>query len=323
MSLANNSLVTLLALGVACLAADPSAQKHASPGLSAIEQADGCLITEGTNKVLFYQRTTKSLDGKRPRAHYIHPLYDLDGKVITEDFPADHLHHRGIFWAWHQIKIGEKSVGDAWETRDFMYDVTGLKVSRPQPTSIRLTTTALWKSPAWLDAAGKEKPYVRETTTIEVHAASSNARAIDFHIHVAALEDGLRIGGSDDEKGYSGFSPRFRFPRNLRFTGQDGVVEPRNTAVDAGPWIDFSGKFGDTDEVSGVAILCHPSLPEFPSKWILRNKASMQNAAYPGRVPVPITRDRPLDLRYRLIVHKGDEKQAGVAPRQAEYENVK
>ena len=100
-------------------------------------------------------------------------------------------------------------------------------------------------------------------------------------------------------------------------------MEHGNTAVDAGPWIDFSGTFGDTDEVSGVAILCHPSLPEFPSKWILRNKASMQNAAYPGRVPVPITRARPLDLRYRLIIHRGDEKQARIAQRQAEYEKVK
>ena len=34
-----------------------------------------------------------------------------DGQVLTEDFPADHLHHRGIFWAWHQVYVGEKAMG--------------------------------------------------------------------------------------------------------------------------------------------------------------------------------------------------------------------
>jgi AcrR family transcriptional regulator len=34
------------------------------------------------------------------RSCYIHPLYGLDGEVMTEDFPVDHRHHRGVFWAW-------------------------------------------------------------------------------------------------------------------------------------------------------------------------------------------------------------------------------
>ena len=320
-------LLGSLALGFSSLrtatAVEAPSAKSVPPGLDAVEQPSGCLVTENGQNVLFYQRTAKSLDGQRPRAHYIHPLYDLDGRILTEDFPPDHLHQRGIFWAWHQIKVGEKSVGDSWGTRDFQYDVTDLKVSRPDPDSIRLTATVLWKSPRWLDAGGGKKPYVRETTTVDIHAASSTARAIDFHIHLEALEDGLRIGGSNDEKGYGGFSPRLRFPRNLRFTGRNGIVQPKETAVDAGPWIDFSGSFGDTDDVSGVAILCHPSLPDFPSKWILRDKAGMQNAAYPGRVPVLVPREKPLDLRYRLIIHKGDEKQAEIARRQAKYERMK
>jgi hypothetical protein len=311
----------LLCLAVGCSLALSSLA--ADSDLNYVEQPEGCQVTENGKPVLFYQRTPKSLDGKYTRSNYIHPLYDLDGGVISEDFPKDHLHHRGIFWAWHQLLIGDKKVGDAWECKNFSSDVTSLKISRLNPKVIRMVVTADWKSPLWLDAAGKEKPYVRETTTIDVHAATDTTRALDFHIRLVALEDGLRIGGSDDEKGYSGFSPRIRFPRNLRFAGPNGSVEPKNTAVDAGPWIDMSGKFGESDAISGVAMLSHPSLPEFPSKWILRNKTSMQNAAYPGRVPVLIPREKPLDLRYRLIVHRGDEKQANLAKLQSEYESVK
>ena len=293
------------------------------PHFRATETPEGCLITEGDQKVLFYQRAPKSLDGKYSRSKSIHPLFDLDGKVLTEDFPQDHFHHRGVFWAWHQLLIGEKKVGDAWGCKNFSTDVVAFETSAPASGTIRLTATVLWKSPLWLDAAGKEKPFVRETTTIVVHSATASTRAIDFHIHLVPLEAGFRIGGSDDDKGYGGFSQRIRFPRNLQFTGQNGVVKPKNSAEDAGPWIDFSGKFGDNDDITGLAILSHPSLSEFPPKWILRNKGSMQNAAYPGRVPVLIPKDNPLDLRYRLVIHKGDGQQAGIARQQAEYGKLK
>ncbi|SVB38186.1 uncharacterized protein METZ01_LOCUS191040, partial [marine metagenome] len=59
------------------------------PALKTKVTADGVLVTEGDAKVLFYQRTTKSRDGKHARANYVHPLYDLNGNVLTEDFPAD------------------------------------------------------------------------------------------------------------------------------------------------------------------------------------------------------------------------------------------
>ena len=29
----------------------------------------------------------------RPRSGYLHPIYGLDGKTLTDDFPADHVNH--------------------------------------------------------------------------------------------------------------------------------------------------------------------------------------------------------------------------------------
>ena len=58
------------------------------------ETNEGVWIKEDGANVLFYQAMTKSLDGKYPRANYIHPLYNIDGFELTEDFPKDHLHHR-------------------------------------------------------------------------------------------------------------------------------------------------------------------------------------------------------------------------------------
>src|SRR5687768_4554540 len=148
----------------------------------AVETAEGISIREGDADVLFYQRATKSQEGKYARANYIHPLYDLDGNVLTEDFPGDHLHHRGVFWAWHQVWVGEKKIGDAWACQDFVWDVQEVKMLPEGVDSIAIQSRVLWKSPQWTDAAGNLKPFVEETTNIRVHRAADDARKIDLEI---------------------------------------------------------------------------------------------------------------------------------------------
>jgi hypothetical protein len=39
----------------------------------------------------------------RARSDYIHPLYGLDGQELTKDWPLEHPHHRGIYWAWPEV----------------------------------------------------------------------------------------------------------------------------------------------------------------------------------------------------------------------------
>ena len=133
----------------------------------------------------------------------------------------------------------------------------------------------------------------------------------------------MAIGGSEDEKGYSGLSVRVRIARNPRSTGRNGAVEPRVTAVEAGPWVDLSGGFDASGAVNGVAVLTHPSLPVFPPTWIRRREPGMQNVVYPGRKAVPLLSDKPTELRYRLVIHRGDATQARIDQLQSECEREK
>lgn len=86
---------TLSATAMTCVAADPDLSAKA--GLTAEITAEAASVYEAGRPVLSYQRAPKSQQGRFERAAYVHPLYDLDGNVLTEDFPADHLHHRGVF----------------------------------------------------------------------------------------------------------------------------------------------------------------------------------------------------------------------------------
>jgi hypothetical protein len=278
----------------------------------------GYWFSEGDTKVLFYQAERKALpDGQAARSNYFHPLYDLDGTVITEDFPKDHIHHRGIFWAWHQVRINGKTVQDQWGNRDSFWTVKDVRIGS-DARSASLALRVAWESPQFTDARGQRRPFVEERSVTRVHRAEGAIRTIDFHQQLTALVDGVEIGGSDDAKGYGGFSYRIVMPPDIRFTGKQGVVEPIENAVGSSPWMDVSGSYG-TSGKSGLTVLTHPSTTGFPQPWILRARGSMQNAVYPGRQPVAIPRDRPVILRYRLVLHRGELAAAEIERLQAEY----
>jgi len=319
------AMTTVISLFFTVLAGCGPAKQKANTAtknpIEIIESPQGFTITEGKAEVMFYQRQHKSLNGKYSRADYIHPLYGLDGEVLTEDFPADHPHHRGVFWAWHQVWIGEKRLGDSWAATDFFWDVYDTEIFEPDSRSRVLKVHVHWKSPLWTDANGKQKAFVREVTTIRVYRAQDDIRKVDFQISLLALEDDVRIGGSEDDKGYGGFTTRIRLPDGLSFTGTNGPVEPQRVSVEAGPWLDFSGTFHKDGRVSGLAILCHNSSPGYPQQWILRRKGSAQNPVYPGRNPILLSRDKPLILRYRLIIHRGNVNHVNLDKLQAEYNN--
>lgn len=269
---------------------------------------DGAWIKEAGEKVLFYQAETKSKDGEYPRANYIHPLYNVDGTELTEDFPKDHPHHRGIFWTWHQVIIGEKKIGDAWLCKDFVWDVANMTKEKSADGKLSFNVKTYWKSPLWLDANGMQKPFLDENTKITIYEKEKNYRVIDFEISLLAMERDLKIGGSDDKKGYGGFSVRMKMPEDIKFTSGTGEVTPAVGPVSAGSWMDVSGSLAADGGGAGIVMICHPENPMFPEKWILRAKPGMQNPAFPGQLPVAVSDKEPTVSKYRLVVYTGKLK---------------
>jgi len=296
-----------------------------SSTVKAIINPDVAYFIEGIDSILNYQIAEKSLNGTYKRANYIHPLYTLDGNVLTEDFPEDHLHHRGVFWAWHQLYIGDKRIGDGWEIENFSWEVTSVKEIEQSDNATAIQADVLWKSNQWLDANGKEKPVVKETTTLRVYPKETNYRLIDIEISIIALEDNMRIGGSEDEKGYGGFSPRIKLPNAITFTSSEGNVTPNNLPVKANDWMDISGSLAKDGQLAGISILCHPNNPEPSNRWILRSQRSMQNAVYPylGAKAVPLSKTNPTTLRYRLIIHHGNANDLDISSLYLSYKNAK
>ena len=257
----------------------------------------GILFQENDAAILYYQILPKSFADGYTRNNYIHPLWSLDGDTLTEDHPPDHSHHRGIFWTWHQIYVGDTRLGDAWMCRDFAWDVVDVQIAGAVDGGKTLTARVLYKSPKLVNADGEMIAAVEEQTRITVHPAAEEYRAVDFEISLLALQNNVSIGGSEDRKGYGGFSARIKMPQDLRFVSSTGDVKPQTPAVHAGPWLDMVASFYGVKK-SCVTILQHPSNPQPLNTSILRQNGSSHNPVFPGLERGPLPPQKPTGLQY-------------------------
>src|SRR4030065_2961104 len=93
-----------------------------TPGWAQMEfrqdTAKGTLaISDGGVPVHTYRvgdQLKEGVDAKFKRSCYIHPLFSLDGSELTADFPADHIHHHGLFWGWPVVKVRGQTTSN-WE----------------------------------------------------------------------------------------------------------------------------------------------------------------------------------------------------------------
>ena len=162
--------------------------------------------------------------------------------MLTHDFPEDHLHHRGIFWAWHQLWVGGERAGDPWLTKDFMTEVESVRFLNGPLFSV-LEASARWTSPLQKDAAGNwflwfgagpDPGFFDPLRTLKSSTSTFDSQA---------LADGIRIGGSENPRGYSGFTVRVHASPDGRIHDRSGIQEGDRVG-ESSPWADYSGSFG-------------------------------------------------------------------------------
>ena len=74
------------------------------------------MLMENDTPVLVFNHGDQlagGFDQNRTRSCYVHPIFGLDGEVLTDDFPEDHPHHRGASMMWPRMRIGDLTV-DQW-----------------------------------------------------------------------------------------------------------------------------------------------------------------------------------------------------------------
>lgn len=229
------------------------------------------------------------------RASYIHPLHAIDGTIITEDFPPDHYHHRGVFWAWPECRVGDRRV-DTWavdgvrQLRETWLDHT----SGERHASFGVQN--VWR------ITDDEIAVVRERVHVTVHEVSGNVRAIDFHLRFENVSGEAMVFEGAKNKGYGGFSFRaIAANRPLTFLSERGV-EPEDALQLDTRWAGVFWNRPDSSVSDGVLIFQHPGNPGYPHDgWILRHYG-LFGACWPHETPHTLSPGDSFELQYRLVV---------------------
>jgi len=293
------------------------------------------LVKFGKREVLRYNygviQQEEGETGDYDRAAYIHPVWTPTGKVITGDFSPEHIHQRGIFFAWRQIKFSDVEA-DFWSL--------GKEPGRKLPDELG---PSIGTGPVFaeLDIFNKgnvgDKTYMRETCAVRVYALPEedvwlfdmylrqmpvnpeNPRVIPTEVTTATvIVDGKvkRIRKEEEEGGISMDLEKYLYG-GMTFRGI-GEWLPEDVSLDVltsegknradanetqAQWIDFTGPLGD--EWGGVVIFDHPLNQRYPTPLRVHPQLPYFCYAFTQNEAYTIYNNAPLDLVYRFLVHTG------------------
>ncbi len=258
----------------------------------------------------------KGIDPVFARSGFIHPLATRSGRVVTDDFPPDHAHQHGVFFAWVNTTFRGQPV-DFWNQAKRTGNVAR-DASRPPPTVAAGPVFAEFSDALRhdaLDKSGAATKALDETWTIRAYdvpglvvldiesrqtcAGPEPLTLNQYHYGGMGLR-GNRAWGDPSAKGEAPPDPA-RSGRSDFLTsegkrrGDGNHTRPR--------WADLSGEVDG--RMAGVAILDHPSNYRFPQP--VRLHPNMPYFCFAPMVlgEFAIEPGKPYVSRYRIVAHDG------------------
>jgi hypothetical protein len=229
----------------------------------------------------------------RARSSYIHPLYGLDGEVLTDDFPMDHFHHRGLFWAWPHVRVGTEHY-DLWMLKGIAHRFEKWIAREADATGATLAVENGW-------FVGERK-VMREEVRLQVWSAEKDSRAVDIELAWTPLGEAVTLEGAEG-KSYGGLTLRFAPRKETLITTPKGQGKDDLTMTRL-PWADLSAHFAGREQPSGAAIFVAPGHPDFPPEWLTRHYGVLC-LGWPGVKPRTFPPGETFRCRYRVWIHRG------------------
>jgi Family of unknown function (DUF6807) len=262
-------------------------------------------ITDGGKPVLQYNYATvepgviitnirpANLIYARARSDYIHPLFGLDGETLTKDWPTEHPHHRGIYWAWPEVDWhGQR--GDLHALQLVFTRPTGKCTVTSGPVFAQLDAENIWK---WYDS----DPIVHERAIIRAYRATGDDRILDLEFQFTALNDPVLLARRGTLH-YGGLNIRLAKVENqeIVFHTDSSNATPRKA------WAELSGRFEGAPQPSGIVVLQNDANPDYPGEWVQYPGLNWFQPTFPaGGTRYELKKGKPLVLRFRLWLHRG------------------
>ena len=256
---------------------------------------------------------------------YFYPVIGPTGEPVIRHWPMkeaenetrDHPHHRSLWFAHGDVN-GHDFWGESEGHGAIVHDEFLEIASGPNIGVIRSRNR-------WVADNGD---VVCTDTRVHRFYRRPEGRMMDFEVTIHASHGDVVLG--DTKEG----SMAIRLAPTMRLKGEVGAghivnsegVRDGETWGKRAAWCDYYGPV--KGETVGVAIFDHPKNPRHPTRWHVRDYGLF--AANPfgvhyfenkpkGAGDLTIPAGESLTFRYRLFFHRGDEREARVAERYAEY----
>ncbi len=296
---------------------------HLKPGAPVAEavtaKKDGALVRLAVNgkPVAAYQTTPSEPPAGVP-AHYrhgayLHPVHTPSGRLLTGDYPSDHRHQRGIFFAWTHTEFEGR-------TPDFWNMGKGNEAKVTAATEF-VAVERTWNGPVhggfasrhrFMDRLTPEpKPMLNEqwgVTAYSVAASGGKAWLLDF---VSTQECASASPVKLPKYFYGGLGVRGQAAWDavdaVSFLTSNGDDRKMGDASKAN-WVHMGGQVGGAP--AGLAVLIHPDNFRAPQPLRLNPKNPQLCVAPSATGDWEITPGKPYVSRYRFILADGPADKA-------------
>lgn len=279
--------------------------------LRPIQDEKTLTISWGDRRVLQYNHAPvpppAGVDPAFTRSGYIHPMWTPSGKLVTEDHPGDHYHHKGIWFPWTRTKFEGREV-DFWNLGEKQGTVrfAGFESTFSGPVFAGFIAK---HEHVDLTAPGGEKIALNETWDVRVYAVAgphdeSPAWVWDLtSTQTCATDSPLEL--MEYRYGGLGFRGAKEWVDDNYLARASNGKTHKDGHTTRAKWCDHAGKV--EGEYCGVLILGHPENFRFPEPMRLWERGG----AFFNWAPVQagdfaIEPGKPHVSRYRFIVHDGD-----------------
>jgi hypothetical protein len=305
--------------------------KANAPHRARADAEPGAITLSAFDKTAFVYRTEKTkLPENRPdlkpifqRGGYIHPVLSPSGKQITDDYPSNHKHHHGIWFAWTHTEFeGRKpdfwNMGDGKGTVEFV----SLEKSWSGPVHAGFISKHRQVDLTQKNADGTPKPKsaLNETWNVKLYAIGNERTKPYFVFDVEVVNTCSSDAPVKLPKyRYGGIGVRGNWAWNgkdkLNFLNSEGSTDrskgDNNETV--GKWAHMGGTLDGA--LTGIAILGHPNNANAPQPQRIHPTEPFFNFAAQQAGDLEITPGKPFVSRYRFVVADG-------APDKAELDRL-
>jgi len=286
------------------------------------------ILSEGSLPILTYQydviehENVPQNDRRRLAGCYVHPLHGLRGEILTDNAPADHYHHHGVFWTWPHVGVhkpdGKVTEYDLWTSNTALkqYFVHWIDKTTSDQTAVFEVENG------WFIGDPQDgNKIMTEQVKVAVHRIQKGgdvtSRAVDFEFQWQPTDKPITLRGADD-KSYGGFSMRFKpfVPDEARSrnvlakrseinritvpTGDAKVDLPETPLA----WVDYTSTFLPQRGLSGATVFVPKTHPDYPPTWLTRYYGPLC-IGWPGVQGQTFQPGEKIELCYRIWIHDG------------------